>query len=493
MKYILLSVFLIWNTVVAFSQIDTLALTLSEVIALAQSDAPDVLIAKTRMTNRYWRYQSFLADYKPQLSLEATLPNLNRSIIPVVQPNGSIAFRQQAVMTNALELRLQQRITSTGGTIFASTGLERLDVFAISGSNDETTYLNNPISINFIQPLFAFNSLKWDKKIEPIRYQQASLEYAEEMEQVAFDAAQLFFLVFTQQLNVEAALRQKANADTLFEISTGRYGVGRIAETDLLQIELRARNANAVLARAQLNLQSSTEQLRNFLGLEQQVAFNLAPPTDIPTYLIDGALAMEYAKQNRSRILELNLQVLDAEREVAEANAESSPNINLFTSFGLSQQAMNFSDAYQDLIDREVVNLGIQLPIADWGKAKARREIARSNSELISMIANRDRIAFEREIQLKVQQFDLVRDQVDLAQQSYEVAQKRQDITQQRYLIGKISLTDLNIAIDEREAARQAYLIALRDFWLAHYELRTLLLYDFERQVSLVRAIDFEN
>lgn len=493
MKTIALTCCLLCSSFFLSAQVETLRLTLPEVVALAQSDAPDVLIARTRLTNRYWRYQSFLANYKPQFTLDATLPNLNRAINPITQPDGTVNFIQQAFMSNSLNISLQQQLTATGGTIFASTGIERLDVFKTGSFGGSNSYLNNPISINFIQPLFAFNELKWDKQIEPVRYEQATLEYAEEMEQVAFDAARLFFEVFTQQLNVAAALREKNNADTLYNISSGRFEVGRIAETDLLQIELRSRNANANLARAQLNLQTSTEQLRNFLGLTKQVVFDLIPPEDIPTYSIDQAKAMEYARQNRSRILELALQVKDAEREVAVAKAESTPDINLFGSFGLSQQASNFNESFQNLQDREVVNLGIQLPIADWGKARARKAIANSNLELISMIADRDRIAFEREIQLRVQQFDLVRDQVDLAFRSYEVAQKRQSITQQRYLIGKISLTDLNIAIDERETARQAYIVALRDFWLAHYELRTLLLYDFENQASLVRRIDFED
>ena len=175
---------------------------------------------------------------------------------------------------------------------------------------------------------------------------------------------------------------------------------------------------------------------------------------------------------------------------MAQAKAESGPNVNLFASFGLSQQASQLSNTYNDLLDREVVNLGFNVPIADWGKAKSRLAIAKSELELTQMIVGQQRINFEREVSLKVQQFNLVRNQVALALQAYEVAQKRQDITQKRYLIGKVSLTDLNISIDEQELARQAYIRALENFWLAHYELRFLTLYDFERDVSLVRQVD---
>ena len=43
---------------ISTAQTDTLSLSLSEIIALAQSDAPDALLAETRVKNRYWAYQS---------------------------------------------------------------------------------------------------------------------------------------------------------------------------------------------------------------------------------------------------------------------------------------------------------------------------------------------------------------------------------------------------------------------------------------------------
>jgi outer membrane protein len=68
---------------------------------------------------------------------------------------------------------------------------------------------------------------------------------------------------------------------------------------------------------------------------------------------------------------------------------------------------------------------------------------------------------------------------------SDEIAQKRYDISQQRYLIGKISITDLVIALQEKDQAKQAYVDALGEFWRAYFEIRQLTLYDFERKEPL--------
>ena len=70
---------IILNSAVLNSQTKTLELSLSEVVTLAQSDAPDVLIANNQLNTNYWQNQFFLAGYKPQISLNSN-PNLFRSI-----------------------------------------------------------------------------------------------------------------------------------------------------------------------------------------------------------------------------------------------------------------------------------------------------------------------------------------------------------------------------------------------------------------------------
>ena len=184
---------LLLSTLLLNAQTKTLTLSLSEVVTLAQSDAPDVLIANTRLNNSYWRYKSFLADYKPQINLDAQLPNLNRSIASITLPDGTDAFINRSLMSSRLGLQLSQQITATGGTVFASTNLERIDIFKTDNNPSSQSYLSAPISVGFIQPLFAYNQLKWNKKIEPLRYSERTKEYAEEMESVAFEAAKFVF------------------------------------------------------------------------------------------------------------------------------------------------------------------------------------------------------------------------------------------------------------------------------------------------------------
>ena len=237
-------------------------LTLEEVVALAQSDAPDALLASTRWKRNYWTYQSYLADFKPAVLLNAnTLPLFNRSIEPVTQPNGEELYVERAYMENNLNVSLRQDVALTGGTLYFGSGLRRLDQFATEGNEAYRSFVSTPINFAFDQPLFQFNAMKWRRQIEPMVYRESEKIYAEQMEAVANQAAAYFFNLLISQLDAEAAEQDKANADTLLVLSRGRYEVGKIAETDLLQVEINAMQAETRLAAAQLEMQKQCRLL----------------------------------------------------------------------------------------------------------------------------------------------------------------------------------------------------------------------------------------
>lgn len=462
-------------------------LTLEEVVALAQSDAPDALLASTRWKRNYWTYQSYLADFKPAVLLNAnTLPLFNRSIEPVTQPNGEELYVERAYMENNLNVSLRQDVALTGGTLYFGSGLRRLDQFATEGNEAYRSFVSTPINFAFDQPLFQFNAMKWRRQIEPMVYRESEKIYAEQMEAVANQAAAYFFNLLISQLDVEAAEQDKANADTLLVLSRGRYEVGKIAETDLLQVEINAMQAETRLAAAQLEMQTNAEQLRDFLDLQGQITFELIPPYTLPTIMIDEEKALAYAMQNRSNVVSFERRLMEANMEVQRAKGESGITASLQGSFGLTQTGAELDQVYTDLIDQEVVTFGISVPIADWGKSKARREVALSNLDLEQRQVDQEKENFRRTVVLRAQQFDLVQRNAEIAERYLEAARKRYEISYQRYLIGKISVTDLNLALADQESARRGYLQSVREFWMALYEIRGMTLYDFVADKSLV-------
>jgi outer membrane protein TolC len=460
---------------------------LNDIVSAAVSESPSKLLAETRLSNGYWQYVGFNSNFKPQLSFNAVFPNINRRIDAIPLPDGSEAFVNRSFMNTSAGVRLSQLVPKTGGRLFVSTELSRLDLFDTESQNYSKAFLSTPISIGFSQPIFQFNAFKWTRQINDLEFNQSKQRYAEETEEIIYDAVNLYFDLYISKINLEQAIRNKSYLDSLSVTSEGRFEVGRISETEMLQVQLGAKNANAQVNLLELEVQNKNESLRNYLGIDEEIVFNLDIPVNIPDYSIDFETALREAEKNRSQTTEFRLRLLQAEMDLDEVNKANGINLSLNGSFGLTKSGASYGDAYRDLLDQESITLSLNVPLADWGRSQAQREIARSNLELERLQIDQDRITFEREIAVNVEQFSLKRKQLDLAIESLEIAEKRLNISKNRYNIGKIDVTNLNIAIQEHESARQAYYSALWALRRAHHEIRLLTLYDFvEKRTILV-------
>src|SRR5919205_3765217 len=163
---------------------DSLRLSLRDVVQMAKDKSIASKQAYTTKETKYWQWRTFKSNYQPQLSLQGVLPGYNKTFTQVMQPNGTILFQPIHNNNSSLNLALSQSIAATGGTIFGTTQMQRFDDF----DRDNILYNAVPYGIGYSQPLFQFNPLKWDKKIEPLKFNESKQSYIESMEQIAYAA-----------------------------------------------------------------------------------------------------------------------------------------------------------------------------------------------------------------------------------------------------------------------------------------------------------------
>jgi outer membrane protein len=461
--------------------------TLEDVITLAKEKSPSSKRASTQLETRYWQYKTFQSNYLPQLNLRGTVPNFNRSILPITQNDGSQLFREVSMSSASLNMSLEQNIGLTGGRVFMMSQVQRIDNFS---PINFSSYNANPGVIGFMQPIFGFNNLIWDRKIEPLRYEESKREYWEEMELISVRATDIYCNLLLAQISLEIAEKNLANNDTLYKIAEGRYNLGKIAENELLQLELSLMNSNQSVQQAKVDVESGMLNLRMFLGMNKEYDLIVKIPDEIPQFLVDEETAIAEARKNRQGIISFERRRLEARREVARAKGETGFRADLFATFGFTQQATRIPDLYVRPQDQQQINLGFQMPIMDWGRTKSRIKTAQANMELTNTIIEQEEMNFDQEVFLQVKQFKMLRNQLVIAKKSDEIAQRRYDISKSRYMIGKIGITDLNIATQEKDMAKQSYVMVLRQFWNAHYNLRLLTLYDFEKNRPLIQVLN---
>ncbi|MFT6066016.1 MAG: outer membrane protein TolC, partial [Polaribacter sp.] len=144
-----------------------------------------------------------------------------------------------------------------------------------------------------------------------------------------------------------------------------------------------------------------------------------------------------------------------------------------------SQQGAVFNDLFQDYNQQQSVSVSVGIPILDWGVSKSRRKLVEANKDLVNTNVEQDEQEFEQEIYLHTLNWQNQRSFLEIAKKAQEIALKRYEITKKRFILGKITITDLNIALQEKDRAALTYLNALEKFWTDYYTLRRLTLYDF--------------
>ena len=463
---------------------EKMTLSLREAIGVARGQSLLSKQIKADYSSYVHRYQSFKASLRPQLSLNGTLPSYDRSLLNIVQPDGS--YKIQSVRRSFIgnNLEVTQNIFWTGGYVYASTGA---NLFTNKGSGlDQRQWQTSPFVIGINQPLNLFNTVKWNFEQEKLRMKRATKQQIELYENLSGQIATAYFDLYVSKMVLNNAKQNETINDTLYKISTGRFNVGKIAENELLQVELQLMNARNAVTRGEVNVKANSKKLANLLGLDNASEFELIPVTDAPVFLVDLKQAVAEAKQNRSDILgfELNENAAKMQVRQSQSNAFASGSINL--NYGLNQTAMTLSGAYQNPLDFQQVSIGYSLPLFGFGKNKHDIASSKANLESVQAQIAYQKKGFELDVENTVNQFVQLQSAILISAKSDTIAQKRYDVARNRYMLGKISITDLGLAQEAKDAAVVDYVRTLQQYWESYYMLRRMTLYDFEKGQEIV-------
>jgi len=470
-KTVLLLSFLI--PILTFGQ--TQKIGLQEAILIAQKKSPDYKANLNKNEASYWRNKNYFASFLPQFALNTTIPSYSKSTRRITNDTGQDVFVNQNQSRIDARLSVTQNVPFTGGSLSINSQIERIDIF---GNNASTGYSVIPFSVNYFQNSLFYNPYKWDKKIEPLVYEESKRDFIENMEQISLRTSQLYFNLLKSQMQLKIAQKNYSNQDTLYQISKGRFKIGKIAENELLQMELSLLNSKNSITSATISLKKSSQNLSRYLELNNE-NLELEIPENLEPFQVDAKKALKEAQSNRKFVIEYRRRRLQAEKELARVKGENKIKMNVNANFGISQQGSVFNDLFQDFNQQQNITLTLGIPIFDWGVSKSKRRLAQANLDLSNTNLEQEKQAFEQEIYLHVLNWSGQRDFLEITEKAQKIAIKRYEITKKRYILGKITITDLNIAQQEKDKSVVQYLNSLERFWVNYYTLRRLTLYDF--------------
>ena len=474
----------------AFSQILTAQnereITLNEAIALARTQSVDAAVALNELKTAYWEYRTFRADLLPEVNLTGTLPNYKKSYSSYQNSDGTYGFVRNNYLELSGDLSIDQNIWLTGGKLSLSTSLDYIRQF---GGNGKEQFMSVPINLELTQPIFGVNKLKWNRRIEPVRYEEAKAAFISATEEVTRKTITYFFQLLLAKETLATARQNELNAEHLYKVAGAKREMGQISENELLQLKLSALNAKAATTEAVSNLNANMFQLRAFLGMDENTKLEPVVPESAPDIRMEYNEVLSKALERNSFAQNIRRRQLESDYAVATARGDLR-SVDLFASVGYTGLDKEFTSAYNHLLDNQIVQVGVKIPILDWGKRRGKVRVAKSNREVVLSKIRQEQMNFNQDIFLLVEHFNNQAQQLSIAKEADIIAQQRYKTSIETFLIGKINTLDLNDAQNSKDQARQKHISELYNYWSYFYQIRSLTLWDFERDTEL--EADFE-
>ncbi len=475
-KIILCSICFFAGWVSAQDSLLVVSLSLKNVVDLAISQSSSVKYMQNQDVNYYWRWKNHQTRFRPQLTLSGDLPDFENQTKPITQPDGSIKFNQVTQLETSAQLAINQPIPLLGASVYAATGITRLQDF----NNNTVGFSGYPVSVGIYQPLFAYNWMKWTRMTEPLVYEEAQKRFIESIEEISYNATARFFNYLKIQTNYSLAESNLKNSRDNLKIAEVKKGLGNISGNDFSRIQLSVFNAQKALNNARIDLKNADYELKKYIGLDQNQTIDLTIPLDMILWEVNPDTALKQSLENRRETPQFKRRLIMADRDLIQAKREAGLSATLRMSYGISNSADVLGGVYENPEQQQNIRLSLSIPILDWGRSESQVKLAESQRELVLFDVEQDRQDFERGVVVQVEQFNLIRTQIETAEAADKVAAEGYLIALKKFQNGEISITDLNISLAEREGAKRDYIRSIENYWESYYLLREVTLYDFE-------------
>ena len=466
-------------------------LNLKRTIELANDSSLSAFRYQNMYLSGYWEYRTYKANRLPSLTLNLMPAQYYRYITQRYDSNTDMdVYREQQMFSAGGGLSIKQNFDLLGGTFYIDSDLEYMRNF---GETKSTQFSSVPFRIGYSQSLLGYNPFRWDRKIEPLKFEKVKKEFIYNTEVVSEEAVTYFFNLAMAQADYQLAKENVASTDTLYSIGLQRHKIAAISRADLLTLQLDKVNARNTLENAQIALKRAMFALASFLNMDKNTQIELDMPgrpqaMEIP---VDEALAK--AKANNPEFLQQQQNVLEAERDVNRTRIESRFNASLNASVGFNQVADNFKDAYRKPLQQDLVSISVSIPLIDWGVRKGKYNMAKNNLNVVTIAARQEELKLEEEVTMTVSDFNIQQRLIMSAEEALDLAVMAYEQTRQRFIIGKADVNSLTLSLNRQQEAQKNYISALQNYWLNYYKIRKLTLHDFESGVSLSDRFDFDN
>jgi outer membrane protein TolC len=318
----------------------------------------------------------------------------------------------------------------------------------VPGATQSQTFTFYSASVNLSQVLFDFG-----QRLDQIRASQArerSLAADAESEHltVVYDVSQAYFNVLAAQRLLAVADDTVRNVREQLDQAEGRYDVGMAARFDVTRSRVQLASAEFDQVTARNNVAVARETLRNAIGLDGPLDFDLVDTLDVARISVDEDQAVAAAVELRPDLRSVDEQIAARERDVRALRKQHLPSVGGFAAYG-------YSGTDYPLDNNWDFGASVTLPIFTGLRTSA--EVGEARAEVRQLEAQQKSLRQQIELEVRQAVLDLRRadESITVADEGLVQARENLELASGRYQTGVgsvIELSDAQNALTSAEA-----------------------------------------
>jgi outer membrane protein TolC len=470
---------LIFSLNVVFSQ-KSLDIEKAIDLALINSD----LYKKAEKEMNYSEVNRILFNktFLPSIYTSSVFPSISKSVTRVTTSDGTDIFVDQNQAYYDLRLNIEQKEPLFGGTFTVSSFFNRIDLF---GDVNNKTYFSTPFSLSYTNTDFSFNDFRYERIINQLKSEEDNINYNTQLESIVYQTVKKYFEAYIINKNIEEKQKGLKNIKEIYSIAKERFKIGSINKGDLLSLELNILDTELSIDILFSEEKNAQKALGDFIKNGSDSVLYMKPKEDILYLSITYESALNSMIENNPLMIELKRKKAEKELEIKKHKSKNKLSVHINASYGLSNTASSFNESTNNLQDQQSYSLSLRYLLFDFGKNKQQIKLMNIKKELLENDYLVEIENLKQELYSLVNQYNSNTKRLLLLKKKLDIANERYSFSRKRFSLGKVTITDLNLAQKEYQQIDNDYLTTLKDVWVIYYMIRKLTMYDFQKKKKI--------
>lgn len=415
-----------------------------------------------------------LLKWKPSIAFEANLPNWNRSLHPIILPNGveDIVYRASAYSQGAFIANIP---LSTGGTLSIQSNLQRLDVPSFSDKGLSTEYAFTPVSIGFELPVQKFNRKNYENQLQTFTNQIASLKSIATQYEIINELVGRYTSCILFLKEIQLLEESIINYEKLLEMNQTLKTLGWGSVFNINNLKLALTQYQLQLQYLKENFQSEKRFISFIIDLENQAWELETTFPNLPdlTNSIDS-YKDDWLKKNNF-LLPLEQELHQLQIEDWERRSLSSPVIGVNMLLGMNGSGSSLPLIANNWEWQQQFSIHLSIPVWNQNMGMKGKQISRLKEKKLQLEKRRILLTKQSQFAQFWSQYQNLKQAKNLAISTEDWAVQSFHEAEILFKEGQITLLELNEAVAQKNAAGKLKLSIDCQLLTLYYQVMQLL------------------